>query len=468
MRSSSEIRSTSVIALVAAVMAGIAVGSGEAQRVLILLAVLCVAAVSVRWPLVALCGAIAAIPLEVAGRLLPGVEEITLAKALLLVAAASWILRLMLTREQIRLPRNAWALFGFWLAALLGTLLGPYGTTLEGAASLVALTGQLVMVLMVFNLVRTQRDLQLVLAAVLIGCALVSAVGMLDIVTGSSFLKTVDHQFFADGASGLKRITATFYDPNALGRFLTFGILINLTVLSATGSGRMWQRLALVGLLGAQCVCLIYTFSRGALIAVIGGVLVFVLTGRGSWKVRVFSVATALVSGSLLFTSQIGALFGRFAVVDVGLGGRLTAVRAAIAAFLRRPLLGYGPGNASRAIGAEYGAPLAAHNLYTEILVSSGAVGGFLLAMFVGSLLGDTWRVRDVRLMPYVRGVTATFVGVLLIGLSLHTLKANELWLSMAILACTVRIASSTQEPVPVHGRLRPDRVADSPGSALA
>lgn len=444
------------VAVVGAVILGVALGSGEIQRALILMVVLVVAAVSIRWPLAGLCLAIAAIPLEVAGRLLPGVEEITLAKTLLLVAAGSWVLRLMFVREHIRLPRNAWALIAFWLAALLGTVLGPYGMTLGGGASLVALTGQLIVVVMIYNLVRTQRDLESVLSAVLVGCAIVGAVGILDIVTGTSFLNTVNQQYLVDRVSGFSRITATFYDPNVLGGYLTFGILINLTVLSALRSGQKWRRPLLTALLGAQAVCLVYTFSRGAFIAALGGVLVLALTGHGSWRSRVGGVVAALVPGLLLFTSQIDALFRRFAAVDAGLGGRSVAIQAALAAFVQHPLLGYGPGNVWRAIGAVIGQPYAAHNLYTEVLLSGGLLGALLLGTFAVSLLHDVHRVRDTRLVPYARGVTAALIGVLLMGFSLHMLKANELWLTLAILACIVRLDLDSKK-VPPAGE---DRLA--------
>jgi O-antigen ligase len=437
-----------VAGVASAFLLGGAIATGRVEIVLIAFAVGAVIILSIRSPLGALCAAVAAIPLEVIGRLQPGVEEITFAKVLLVSAVCTWLAGMVFRRQAVDLPRNGWLLAGFWAISLLATAVGVYGMTRSGIASLIALAGQIAIVVMMVNLVKDLGDLRAVLASVLLGCLLVCLVGFADIVTGTSFLGTVDYQYYAEGVGGLRRITATFYDPNALGRFLTFGILVNLTMFSVVGRQHRYRRLALIALLLAQSVCLMYTFSRGAFIAVVGGLLVFALTSASSWKSRLAGVAGAASAICVVFTEQVDALFARFALAGVGLGGRVMAVEGAVSAFLRSPFIGYGPGNAPQAIGMDRGLPLSPHNLYTEVLVSAGLIGAFLLGLYVFFLLRSSWRIDDPLLRPYSKGVIAVLAGVLLMGLSLHTLKANELWLSVALLASVVNLDLQRHEGI--------------------
>jgi O-antigen ligase len=425
-----------------AFIVGGAIAADRVEMVLVGFAVGAVVVLSIRSPLVALCVAVAAIPLEVIGRVQSGVEEITFAKVLLVSAVCAWFAGMVFGRRTVDPPQNGWLLAGFWAISLLGTAIGLYGMTRSGIASLIALAGQIAIVVMMVNLVENVRDLRAILASILVGSLVVCLVGFADVLSGTSFLGTVDYQYYAEGVTGLRRITATFYDPNALGRFLTFGILVNLTMFSVVERRYTLHRLALAALLLAQSVCLVYTFSRGAFIAVLGGLLVFALTGPGSWKSRLAGVAGGALMIGFAFTEQMDALFARFTLAGAGLGGRVMAIEGAVSAFLRSPVVGYGPGNAPQAIGMDRGVPLSPHNLYTEVLVSAGLLGAVLIGSYVFLLLRDGWRVRGAPLQLYSRGMFAALVGVLLMGLSLHTLKANELWLAVALLASIVSLDS--------------------------
>lgn len=427
-------------AAVSALLVGVAIATGRVEMVLIGLAVGALIILSLRSPLLALCAAVAAMPLEVVGRVQSGLEEITFAKVFLVSAVCAWFAGMVFGRRAVDPPRNGWLLAGFWAISLVGTAFGPYGITRSGIASLIALAGQIAIVVMMVNLVENVGDLRAILASMLVGSLLVCLVGFADILSGTSFLGTVDYQYYAGGITGLRRITATFYDPNALGRFLTFGILVNLTMFSVVERQDTFRRLALAALFLAQSVCLVYTFSRGAFIAVLGGLLVFALTNPGSWKSRLAGLAGVASMIGLVFTEQMDALFARFTLAGEGLGGRVMAIQGAVPAFLRSPVVGYGPGNAPQAIGMDRGLPLSPHNLYTEVLVSAGLLGAVLLGSYVFLLLRDAWRVRGALLQPYSRGMIAALVGVLLMGLSLHTLKANELWLAVALLASIVNL----------------------------
>lgn len=429
-----------VVAVVGSLFLGWLVASSHLALLLFAAAGAAIVALTFRHPFAGLLLAVAAIPLEVAGRLAPGMEELTAAKVLLLLTAGAWLARLLLGKGRISTPRTGWALAGVWIVALTATALSPYGVSGTAVASLIAMLGQIALVFMAYDLIDSPRRLKLVLLAIVFSSAIVAAVGLLDVATQSSFLGTVTDQYYASSGSGLKRITATFYDPNALGRFLVFGILITMAALRL-GRWSRSGRLAAFVLLGALGFSLLNTFSRGAMIA--GAV------GAAAMALLSSSLGASWIIGGALFVSAFSvvpdltsAVLERLSLVEPGFGGRATAVSAAWEAFVRRPLIGYGPGNVPSAIGASLGAPLSAHNLFTEVLVGVGAIGALLFTLVVGSTFGRAMRIGSAELRPVARGLVAVMMGVLASGLSLHALKANELWLSLSLLLAVERLAS--------------------------
>jgi len=202
------------------------------------------------------------------------------------------------------------------------------------------------------------------------------------------------------------RGTGIFRNPNYLGQAMAIGVLLlaNARRLELPlGLGRRPWLGIITPLAG-----LVASFSRGALLSFVGGV-VALYAGRGR---RVFIVAALVgvlavaVGYPLLLAARHAIIFGP----DVGLSGqaqeisdgaRLGVLKAGLKLFLSSPLTGIGYGQfhyeSPKFVGTS---PITyPHNIYLEITAEQGLLGiaAFLLvllALFVTlSLRGDAYAI---------------------------------------------------------------------------
>jgi O-antigen ligase len=398
-------------------------------------------AVILNKPLWGLGLAAATMPLEVAGRLSAENSELTYTKIFLFATVALAVLNAFITHRKWTLPRSAWALGALWMIAMAASVFSGIGKVTSGIPGLLALAGQILFVLLLYNFVYSERDVDFVVGAIVLGSVPVVIVGILDVVFRRSVLNTVEHQFYGSASSGALRITSTFYDPNALGRYLVFAFFVTLGALALPA----FRRLAapMVGLLVAQLFCLLSTYSRGGVMALAAGLVLYITWGAPA-KARRLSVA-ALISSVLaawwLSPPILGEIGARF--VDAGggtgaWGGRLRILQIGGRALGDSPLIGFGPGNVAAAIGRYSSGPEAAHNLYLEIALATGLVGFALLAGFIAGHARDL--LSNASIERYSRLLLVAFFAVLVTGLSLHGFKSNELWLCIALMSPLARL----------------------------
>jgi O-antigen ligase len=146
-----------------------------------------------------------------------------------------------------------------------------------------------------------------------------------------------------------------------------------------------------------------------------------------------------------------------------GIGGRLKLWKAGLKAFIREPIVGYGPGGYIKAIYPQLGwRSQVAHNSYLSVLVEEGAVG-FLLYMAMLLLV-----LRAIlRLPPLERRfalVLLATVGVAMLPLTWEDRKS--VWIILAALLGFARAPDAgTGEAVQVSQRGWPAAPA-APGVA--
>lgn len=393
-------------------------------------------AAAVRRPFVGMYLSVILMPLESIGRVIPDFSALTWAKLALVMTFLAWLLVAMIARTHVVLPRRSWLLLAVYLIALTAT--AAYGATTESLWGLVALLGQMALVLLVVNLVRDEREFRHLLWAIVLGSVPVVLVGVLDIVTGTSVLGTVPVQSYASSRLEVFRITATFYDPNALGRYLAFAFCVTLGI-AMMPRYRAWIPVLAV-LLSAQGLCLVYSFSRGGLLALAVGLVVYAVwtSSIHTSVLRLTALLGALVAVVSINVGPLVVLLERVTggAASVALDfSRLRIWSAAIQAFAAHPLIGVGPDSVPVALGEYVGAPVSPHNLYIEIALGVGVLGFALLLAFVVPILRSAAaRVRGSFALESRLAVVATIV-VLATGLTLHGFRANELWLSLAMLA---------------------------------
>lgn len=163
-----------------------------------------------------------------------------------------------------------------------------------------------------------------------------------------------------------------FNDPNDLG--LLFVTVLPMALFLSRGGGLMGlRRLFWWGAAAALAYGVYLTHSRGAMLALVSVVAVWVWRRRGP------------VTAGLLGAGMIGVLMmlpSRLSELDAGessAAGRVDAWYSGLEMFLQSPLFGIGPG-----LFADNNANLTAHNSFVLVMAEMGLVGYTIWLAFVG------------------------------------------------------------------------------------
>ena len=217
------------------------------------------------------------------------------------------------------------------------------------------------------------------------------------------------------------RIHATFINPNPLGIYLAMVVLLGL--------GRYWQQggRLLAGGLVIIGIALLFSYSRGSLLAFSGGLLAcLALSGRQGLPARlrslaVLSLATVFLAKVLTLIipwtqqvtgaeSMLQALVRPESFMTSSVEGRLAFWRAAARMFLERPWTGFGAGSFHDVYfsfddgGRWYSRYV--HNHYFQVLAETGLPGLVIFLALLGILLVPFWRRRRQGALPPLLAAT--------------------------------------------------------------
>ena len=144
---------------------------------------------------------------------------------------------------------------------------------------------------------------------------------------------------------------------------------------------------ALSGVLMAACVyVIILTLSRGAMIAL--AVILWFIIRQSKSKfliLAVLAVAGVVGWGHLddVHKDRYMSLFSKNTRSSYGVQGREQLTQLEFSIGMERPIFGHGLGTTAEAKVHNGHGPQASHNLYTEILIEVGLVGGVLFLRFL-------------------------------------------------------------------------------------
>ncbi len=145
--------------------------------------------------------------------------------------------------------------------------------------------------------------------------------------------------------------------------------------------------------LATGLLAIVLTGSRGGMVATSVALLIVPLTmlrlSRGRRAAAVGMLAVASVLAVVYVPERIfERLASTSAEVEQGrLSGRGRIWKAGLAAFVRKPVTGYGPGSFRGAVRPDLGTSTqVAHNSYLSVLVEEGLVGFLLYATMLGSV----------------------------------------------------------------------------------
>ena len=315
----------------------------------------------------------------------------------------------------------------------------------------------------VANNIRTPQDVLFVVRLLLGGCLLESLimVVMRFTVTASTTWNFPIHiiaENLADG--GHMRIGGTIGVPNVAGAYLSV-MLASAAGLLFTNLGKLYRWLA-AGVLGLGGIALIFTFSRGAWIALVLALFVIffvVWRQRGISLKRPMAIFAAL---TLLYLPFHNAISTRMFGDDKGSAkSRIPLDRLAFRMIEANPVLGVGANNFTVAM-VQYATSefrhewlWAVHNRYLLVLTETGPAGLLAyLAFLVGTLRKGLqgWRFGDSVFAPIALGFTAGIAGHMVhLGVDLFRDRPLQqlVWLIAGLLVAMNRICLIHQRPRP-------------------
>lgn len=302
---------------------------------------------------------------------------------LAMVGSFSVLLNLMRDRQRdlfyVPMNRYIWLYAGIYL---VGTF---FSVNLKGSLLGGMLTVAFVLfTIMLENAVTTRRQLDVLIAMMVLAGTVVALYGILQYLFGWGYQSTawVDTDMFGDSF----RVPSTLENPNMLGQYLILAIpLGGAGLLSAKDwAQRVWYFICC----GIMCVCMLLTLSRGAWLGLLFAGFLFVLF----LQPRLLLLAPiALVA---LYFVLPDTIINRFSSIG-DLGDSSTSYRVYIwigtLAMLKDYwLCGIGPGTGAFNLvypAYSYNAANAqhAHNLFLQIMSDGGVVAlvVFLLIIFI-------------------------------------------------------------------------------------
>lgn len=363
------------------------------------------------------------LPFEYPGRSIP-IETTTLTGALFVGIAALWPGRCF------RLPPAAlWLFLGYlyvyWVAIAMG----------GGFFAADALKSSLTMLLMILviwaasGILQDQRVAERGLLVFGSACALLAAMTLLGVLTKAGL----------DPDTDTIRVTVLGQNPNRAARILMGGALVLLGL--AYGRARAWIRPPLIvwPFIGAIAIAMIQGGSRGGLLALAIGLIMFVLAGTSlRTTIRNAAVAVLAVGVVAAFAARSPLIQRRFAMAGEGnFAKREQIFPSAFGMFLDRPLIGWGAENEyelARRLPQRYRTSRDTHNLVLHVLTTTGLVGA--LPFFAGLLFAvrAAWLGR--------RGPLGALPLALLIALLAGNLSGNYIALKVQWVAIALAFAS--------------------------
>jgi O-antigen ligase len=236
--------------------------------------------------------------------------------------------------------------------------------------------------------------------------------------------------------TGGYRVTALGQNANLSALILTAGLLAALALPSSRDPRRRWPVALRWSLVLLIAVAIVQTGSRGGLLALAAGVMMFLLSGPTPWA-RVRNAAAALavlaVLGFAAYRSE--AMRNRFfdVVQTRQLAGRERIYPALLVMIRDRPALGWGPVENQYELQRRLQDPgyvkRDAHNLVLELMTSTGVAGTFPFLIGLTLCVRSAWRARRTT-----RGVLpfAMLLAILTGTMSGTWIASKILWLVLA------------------------------------
>ena len=264
------------------------------------------------------------------------------------------------------------------------------------------------------------------------------------------------------GQYDVARATGTIGDPNELASVLVAGIIL-AGVLFFLVRKSPALRLATAGALGLCTLGLLFTFSRGGLVALGCAIVASVFVG-GRYRPAILSVMIVVGLLGLGYFAAIAPQASRDRITKLDGGtGRTDIWRVGSRMVYAHPVTGVGSGNFQvssvhyllkdpGAVQYDYfiDHPKVAHNTYLHVLAELGIVGLALFLAIVGFAIGCAYKAaraftqagdRDMELLA--RGLLLAMIGLLSADFFISGQYSKQLWLLLGLGPAMLAIAKT-------------------------
>ena len=243
-------------------------------------------------------------------------------------------------------------------------------------------------------------------------------------------------------------IGSTVFDPNIVASIIMLGVFCALYYIFT-----LKKKHFIYKLISAYCfIGILFTGSRGALISIVMGILVVLLTEmrqdrksrRNAILLLLGAIIVLVLAYNFLPDNLIKSRFSKDTILgfnEYKSGGhnRYSIWEHALTLIKNKPILGYGCGNFFSAITTVYSRMCASHNLYVLLLVEEGTVG-FLMFMY------GIFKVmrKLVKCKQYVQ--FAMQASVCIMALTLDSITYKYFWVCLMLSIFVVNIGIGENE----------------------
>ncbi|CAG9608486.1 O-antigen ligase family protein [Pseudoneobacillus rhizosphaerae] len=329
--------------------------------------------------------------------------------------------------------------WGFFAFLLIGSFVGLLMGVSPGAV-IFQLRTFLIMYLLYFIVSRMKLDkkdyIDFAWVTILVGIV-ISVHGIVEKLSLRQFLLPESWSAKTLSATNIVRIYGMTGNPNSLAIFMGFAIVCTLYLLYEV---KVAQRKLLFGTLVLFSGILLLTYSRGTWIALVVGLIIFILLAR-KWNIISPLIIASLLGFILVYTPvNYGVQFVKTLDLDIEhnadnvggtLGGRLGEltseenidlmvesgrifyIKKGFEVFKDYPVLGSGFGTFGDSATLSYGSPIYQNygirsdiyggknfysdNQYIQVIAETGALGIISFAVFLLGLLLMFWKRRQEK-----------------------------------------------------------------------
>ena len=341
-------------------------------------------------------------------------------------------------------------LIAFIVIYIVGNLMSPSET--YNSSVLLTWLGYPFAFLIVLYLVRTRRQIEWALAALVVGAVLASCSTVLEQFTGINLLSSVrgvNEVIASNGPEGMDRLSGLFQEANAAAYMYILAIPV-LVALLLTDRSRTQKIVAFLMML----VCmfgLLISFSRSGYIAVLVALLciLFYLQFRKAvWIVVSVAVLVVVLSPLIPFT----AVIDRFFQIQDEVGGesdRTLYYMTSARLIIEHPLIPAGEDQFMSDIADRTGVKQGPHSNIMSAGVNGGVLGFVaILWLFISYALFIRRGLRETppsALRWYAIATYAGMIGFQIQGLFMTNFGWFLMWASAALPLCCVLAAKAEQ-----------------------